>query len=59
MKNFTIDTTAFITEFVDALEKIFSRMGWMPERDSDSITITVPCEDEWIYNQLANTDLFY
>lgn len=45
MKNFTIDTTPFVTEYVDALEKVFSRMGWMPERDSDTFTIAVPEED--------------
>lgn len=58
MKNFTIDTLPFVTEYVDALEKVFSRMGWMPERDSNSITITVHCEDEWIYNWISESDLF-
>lgn len=58
MKNYTIDTTLFIPEYVDALEKILTRLGWMPERDSDTITISVPCEDEWLYNWVAESDLF-
>ncbi len=58
MKNVIINTTEFVPEYVDALEKVFSRMGWTPERDSSTITITIPCEDEWIYNWISESDLF-
>lgn len=27
MKNYTIDTTVFVPEYVDALEKILTRLG--------------------------------
>ncbi|MCM1323945.1 MAG: hypothetical protein NC218_07275 [Acetobacter sp.] len=43
MKNYTFEKRAFVNP--EYAVKIASRMGWMPEEDSDAFTITVPNED--------------
>lgn len=43
MKNYTF-TLRYFANPDDAI-KIATRMGWNPERDSDSFTITYPDED--------------
>lgn len=43
MKNFTFKAPYFSNP--ENAVKIASRMGWMPEQDSYSITITYPEED--------------
>lgn len=58
MNNYTIYTGGYRAEFIDALEKVFTRLGWMPERNSSEILITVSDEDEALFNELLLCNWF-
>lgn len=58
MNNHTIYTGGYTADFIDALEKVFTRLGWMPERDSSEILITVSDEDEALFSILSYCDWF-
>lgn len=58
MTNYTIDTSYYNSDFVDALEKVFTRLGWMPELSDGEILVTVPTEDIWLFNILRDCDWF-
>lgn len=58
MINYTITTDYYTTDFVDALEKVFTRMGWMPERSDGEILVAVPAEDDWLFKILQDCDWF-
>lgn len=53
MKEYTFDTTPYFPGYVDALEVALSRMGWLSGRDSDSMSVAIPPEDDWVFQWVA------
>lgn len=45
MKYFTLEKRFFAEGEIKNAVKIATRMGWMPEEDSDTFTVAVPEED--------------